>query len=125
MHVEMDPLDLTVRDLNATCAFYTRVLGMCELRSDSGDRALTFGGRQINLCLDGQDAEPSAQQPTSSSADLCFITSEPLAHIACRLRDNGVSVEDGPLEHTGADGPILSIYFRDPDAHLIELSNYL
>ena len=126
MHVEkLDHLDLTVRDLNATCEFYTRVLGMRELHSEDGDRALTFGAQKINLYLCGGGAEPSSQQPTPDSADLCFITSEPLARVACHLRDNGVSLEDGPVERTGARGPILSIYFRDPDAHLIELSNYL
>ncbi len=126
MHVEqLDNLDLTVRDLNATCAFYTRVLGMRELHSEDGNRALTFGGQKINLYLCGQSTEPGSQQTTLGPADLCFITSEPLAHIACRLRDSGVCVEDGPVERAGTDGPILSIYFRDPDAHLIELSNHL
>ena len=114
-----------MRDLDATCAFYTRVLGMSEQRSDSGDRALAFGGQKISLCLVGQQRALSSDQPTPGSADLCFITSEPLARVACHLRDQGVSLEDGPVEQTGARGPILSIYFRDPDANLIELSNYL
>ncbi len=126
MRVEqLDHLRLTVRDLDATCAFYTRVLGMSEQRSDSGDRALAFGGQKISLCLVGQQRALSSDQPTPGSADLCFITSEPLARVACHLRDQGVSLEDGPVEQTGARGPILSIYFRDPDANLIELSHYL
>lgn len=122
---QLDHLGLAVRDLNATCAFYTRVLGMRELRSDSGGRALTFGRQQIDLYLCGQNAGPNSQQTAPGPADLCFITSEPLARVACHLRDNGIPLEDGPVERAGARGPILAIYFRDPDAHLIELSNYL
>lgn len=126
MRVErLDHLRLTVRDLDATCAFYTRILGMSEQRSDSGNRSLTFGRQKINLCLRGQEAAPQPTQPTPGSADLCFITSEPLARVACHLRENGVAVEDGPVEQAGACGPILSIYVRDPDENLIELSNSL
>ncbi|MGB0604339.1 MAG: VOC family protein [Candidatus Latescibacterota bacterium] len=126
MRVErLDHLRLTVRDVEVTCTFYTQVLGMCEQRSDSGDRSLRFGNQTINLCLRSQDTSPHSPQPALGSAELCFITSEPLARVACHLRDNGVSVEDGPVEQTGARGPILSIYFRDPDENLIELSNDL
>ena len=112
----LDHLRLTVRDLEATCAFYTQVLGVCEQRSDSGERSLHFGG---------QKTTPRSLQPTPGSADLCFITGEPLARVACHLRKNGVTVEDGSVEQAGARGPILSIYFRDPDENIIELSNDL
>lgn len=126
MQVErLDHLRLTVRDLDATCAFYTQVLGMCQHRSDSGERSLHFGSQKINLCLRGQETTPHSLQPTPDSADLCFIASEPLARVACHLRENGVTVEDGPVEQAGARDPILSIYFRDPDENIIELSNDL
>ena len=126
MRVErLDHLRLTVRDLDATCAFYTQILGMSEQRSDSGNRSLSFGRQKINLCLRGEEAALQPMQPTPGSADLCFITSEPLARVACHLRENGVAVEDGPAEQDGACGPILSIYIRDPDENLIELSNSL
>lgn len=126
MRVErLDHLRLTVRDLDVSCAFYTQVLGMCEQHSDSGNRSLTFGNQTINLCLSNQKSTSGSLQPAPGSADLCFVTNEPLARVACHLRENGISVEDGPVEQTGARGPILSIYFRDPDENLIELSNDL
>ena len=126
MQVErLDHLRLTVRDLDATCTYYTQVLGMCEQRSDSGERSLHFGSQKINLCFRGQKTTPRSLQPTPGSADLFFITGEPLARVACHLRENGVTIEDGAVEQAGARGPILSIYFRDPDENLIELSNDL
>ncbi len=126
MHVEhLDHLVLTVRDLDTTCAFYTRVLGMQQLSFGQDRKALAFGVQKINLHQHGNEFEPRSQQPTPGSADLCFITQDPLAHVACHLRANGIEVEEGPVERSGAQGPILSLYFRDPDANLIEVSNYL
>lgn len=126
MQVEqLDHLVLTVRDLSATCSFYTRVLGMRELSFGDGRKALAFGAQKINLHQYGREFEPKSQQPTPGSADLCFITQEPLARVACHLRAHAIDVEEGPIERTGAQGPILSLYFRDPDANLIEVSNYL
>jgi catechol 2,3-dioxygenase-like lactoylglutathione lyase family enzyme len=126
MQVEhLDHLVLTVRDLGATCTFYTRVLGMRELSFGEGRKALSFGAQKINLHQYGEEFEPKSMQPTPGSADLCFITQEPLARVAFHLRANDIAVEEGPIERTGAQGPILSLYFRDPDANLIEVSNYL
>ena len=96
---------------------------MSEQRSDSGNRSLSFGRQKINLCLRGQEAALQPMQPTPGSADLCFMTSEPLARVACHLRENGVAVEDGAVEQAGACGPILSIFVRDPDENFIERSN--
>jgi len=117
----LDHLVLTVADLDATIAFYTSVLGM-DVVTFSGDRkALTFGTSKINLHRAGHEFEPKALRPTPGSADLCFIVDTPVDDLARHL---GVPIEEGPVERTGATGPIRSIYLRDPDQNLIELSNY-
>ncbi|EDV25522.1 uncharacterized protein TRIADDRAFT_24240 [Trichoplax adhaerens] len=121
----LDHLVLTVRDVQATCAFYTRYLQM-ELITFKGDRkALKFGQQKINLHQYGNEFEPKAHHPTPGSGDLCFITSEPIKLIQTRLESKGIRLEEGPVQRTGANGPILSIYFRDPDGNLLELSNEL
>ena len=117
----IDHFVLTVADVDATCAFYERVLGMRVIRFGEGRKALQFGDQKINLHQRGKEIEPKAANPTSGSADFCLITTNPaLAHIrAC-----GIAIEDGPVPRTGALGPIRSIYFRDPDGNLIEVSTY-
>jgi len=118
----LDHLVLTVADLDATIAFYTTVLGM-EVVTFRGDRkALTFGTSKINLHRAGHEFSPKAEHPTPGSADLCFIVDTSVDDLVPTL---GVPIEEGPVERTGATGPIRSIYLRDPDANLIELSNYL
>jgi catechol 2,3-dioxygenase-like lactoylglutathione lyase family enzyme len=102
MITSLDHLVLTVRDLDATVRFYVEGLGM-ELREfGAGRKALHFGPQKINLHLAGREFEPKAARPTPGSADLCFLTEQPLAR-------------------TGAAGPITSIYLRDPDGNLIEI----
>jgi len=126
--VKIDALDhlvLTVDDIEATCAFYTRVLGMREISFGEGRRALAFGTQKINLHRHGREFEPKAEHPTPGSADLCFITATPLDRVVAHLGACGVAVLDGPVARTGARGPIRSVYFRDPDRNLIEVSNYL
>jgi len=126
MHIDsLDHLVLTVRDLDATCAFYQRVLGMDVITFGGGRRALAFGVQKINLHQAGQEFEPKALRPTPGSGDLCFLTSEPLAQVQQHLAACGVAVSEGPVQRTGAQGPILSVYFRDPDQNLIEVSNRL
>lgn len=126
MHVDsLDHLVLTVKDVEAACAFYTRTLGMEVVTFGGGRRALSFGAQKINLHLLGAEYEPKAQLPTSGSADLCFLTSIPLAEVIDHLDDCGVALLEGPVSRTGAQGPILSIYFRDPDMNLIEVANRL
>ena len=122
--IRLDHLVLTVRDLNAAVAFYTRALGM-ELREfEPGRKALHFGGaHKINLHAAGREFEPKAARPTPGSADLCFLTDEPLAAVARRLEACGHPVIEGPVARTGARGPITSIYARDPDGNLIEVAN--
>jgi catechol 2,3-dioxygenase-like lactoylglutathione lyase family enzyme len=120
----LDHLVLTVQDIEATCDFYERVLGMTAVTFGAGRRALAFGRMKINLHQSGKELEPKAEHPTPGSADLCFITGMPIDDVAGHLRDCGVPVEEGPVRRTGALGPIISIYFRDPDRNLIEVSRY-
>ena len=122
---QLDHLVLTVRDLDASCAFYTRVLGMREERFAGDRRALRFGDQKINLHELGHEFEPKAGRPTPGSADLCFTVTTSLEAVLDHLAGCGVTPELGPVERTGARGPIRSVYLRDPDSNLIELSNYV
>jgi catechol 2,3-dioxygenase-like lactoylglutathione lyase family enzyme len=119
----LDHLVLTVADVSATEAFYQRVLGMHPVTFANGRRALAFGNQKINLHQSGREIRPCAARPTPGSADLCFITSTPLNEVVTTLTNLGVPVEEGPVPRTGATGPIVSVYLRDPDGNLIELSN--
>lgn len=121
----LDHLVLTVADIEATCAFYERVLGMEAITFGEGRRALTFGTQKINLHQAGREFEPKAQHPTPGSGDLCLITTTLIHEVLDHLRANGVEVVEGPTRKIGALGPIESVYFRDPDGNLIEVSNYL
>ncbi len=121
----LDHLVLTVADVAASCAFYQRVLGMEVLTFGQGRQALAFGTQKINLHQAGREFEPKAERPTPGSADLCFLTTVPLPEVQAHLAACGVTVTQGPVQRTGAQGPILSVYFRDPDRNLIEVSNRL
>jgi len=120
----LDHLALTVRDIEATCAFYESVLGMSVITFGGGRKALGFGSQKINLHQAGKEFEPKAGQPTPGSADLCFLIDSPLADFAAHLRTQNVPLVEGPIQRRGAVGPIRSVYFRDPDANLIEVSVY-
>ena len=119
----LDHLVLTVADIDATCAFYERILGM-ERVETGGRTALRFGIQKINLHQVGHEFSPRAHQPTPGSADLCFISAMPLEEAESHLTACGVAVLQGPVERTGATGKIVSVYFRDPDQNLIEVSTY-
>ncbi|HKY01570.1 MAG TPA: VOC family protein [Burkholderiales bacterium] len=121
----LDHLVLTVKDIEATCAFYSAVLGMEVTTFGAGRKALNFGAQKVNLHQQGREFEPKAQRAVPGSADLCFITEIPLGEVVTHLSSVGVEVIEGPVQRTGATGPILSIYFRDPDLNLIEVSNYI
>jgi catechol 2,3-dioxygenase-like lactoylglutathione lyase family enzyme len=121
----LDHLVLTVADIGATVEFYTRVLGMQAVTFGTGRTAFTFGHSKINLHRAGHEFEPKARRPTPGSADLCLIAADPLERVIEDLAVHDVPVEEGPVERTGATGPILSVYFRDPDQNLIEVSNYI
>ena len=120
----LDHLVLTVRDPDATCAFYARVLGMEVVTFGGGRKALRFGQQKINLHQAGHEFEPKAATPTPGSADLCLIAALPLSAVIAHLTTERVTVLEGPVERTGAIGPIRSVYFRDPDGNLIEVSRY-
>jgi catechol 2,3-dioxygenase-like lactoylglutathione lyase family enzyme len=120
----LDHLVLTVKDIAATCAFYTKVLGMKEVTFGEGRKALLFGNQKINLHEQGKEFEPKAHRPTPGSADLCFVTTVPLSEVIEHIHSCGVEILEGPVAKTGAIGSITSIYFRDPDGNFIEVSNY-
>lgn len=120
----LDHLVLTVGDIDATIAFYVDVLGMEAVSFGAGRRALAFGQQKINLHPATAPLRPHATRPTPGSADLCLITRSPVIEVIAHLRRCGVDIEEGPVPRTGALGPITSVYFRDPDGNLIELSNY-
>ncbi|GAA5558800.1 VOC family protein [Acinetobacter seifertii] len=121
----LDHLVLTITSIENTCNFYQTVLGF-EIITFKGDRkALQFGNQKINLHQQGNEFEPKALQPTPGSADLCFISETPISEVVAHLNQLNIQIEEGPVERTGAMHPILSVYIRDPDQNLIEISNIL
>jgi catechol 2,3-dioxygenase-like lactoylglutathione lyase family enzyme len=124
MITRIDHFVLTVRSVDATCAFYQRVLDLQRVDTPNRPTALLFGGQKINLHAAGHEFEPKARTPTPGSADFCLITRESLDAVQARLDAEGVSVELGPISRTGALGAMTSLYFRDPDQNLVEVSVY-
>lgn len=120
----LDHIVLTVADIEATAAFYECALQMRRERFGDGRVALRFGEQKLNLHQVGGEFDPKALRPTPGSADLCFIATVPLETIEAALAHANVTVEEGPVERSGALGPIRSLYFRDPDGNLIEVSVY-
>ena len=121
----IDHIVFTVKSVEATCEFYHRVLGMEIATFGEGRKALSFGRQKINLHQWGKEFEPKAAAPAPGTQDICLITQTPISEVVKHIEQCGVAIEDGPVRRTGASGPILSIYFRDPDRNLIEVSNYL
>jgi len=119
----IDHFVLTCADVDATIEFYTRVLGMAAETFAGGRRALCFGSQKINLHQAGAEFEPKARVATSGAGDFCLLSDVPLAEIARHLIAEGVAIIEGPIAKSGAAGPLLSIYFRDPDGNLVEVSN--
>jgi len=120
----LDHLVLTVANIDATTDFYTEVLGM-DLVTLNGRKALAFGEQRLNLHQRGHEFNPKAAHPTPGSADLCFITSTPIEEVMSYLAELRVHIEEGPVERTGALSQLRSIYIRDPDHNLVEISNYI
>ena len=120
----LDHLVLTVSDINNSIEFYTKVLGF-ELVIFNDRKALKFGNQKINLHQKGNEFEPKAEKPTTGSADLCFIAETKIEDILTELKQQDIKIIGGIVERTGASGKIKSIYFRDPDLNLIEVSNYI
>jgi catechol 2,3-dioxygenase-like lactoylglutathione lyase family enzyme len=126
MQIEvLDHLVLTVADIDRTRDFYKRVLSMEPVVFGEGRHALAFGAQKINLHEAGREFEPKAAAPTPGSADLCFLTNSSVAEVVEHLEANSVEIIEGPVRRTGATGPIMSVYFRDPDGNLLEVSNRL
>lgn len=122
MIASLDHLVLTTRNLARCVDFYTRVLGMSLERFGEGRQALRFGDQKINLHEYGHEFEPKAQVPTPGSLDLCFLADRPLEQVMAALEVREVPILEGPVARTGACGPIRSVYVRDPDGNLIEIS---
>jgi catechol 2,3-dioxygenase-like lactoylglutathione lyase family enzyme len=118
----LDHLVLTAVDADATVDFYTRILGMQLETFGAGRMALRFGNQKINLHVRGKEFEPKAHVPVPGALDLCFIASIPLEQVIARLNDAQWPIIEGPVMRTGATGPIRSVYVRDPDLNLIEIS---
>ena len=123
----IDHIVLTTRDTKACVEFYTEVLGMklSTFRTPTETRmALSFGRQKINLHEWGREFTPRAHVAAPGTLDLCFIASVPLEEVVARLKEKGVPILEGPVAKTGAAGPIRSVYVRDPDLNLVEISVY-
>lgn len=119
----LDHMVLTVADIDATCEFYGSVLGMEKVVFAGGRVALGFGKQKINLHPVGNEYDPRAQNPVPGSGDFCLITETPLVDVIAHLKASGVAIIKGPVDKTGATGALKSVYFRDPDDNLVEVSN--
>ena len=120
----IDHLVLTVQDIQATCEFSSTVLGMRVVSFGEDRKALQFGQQKLNLHQAGQEFEPKALRPTPGAIDLCLITQTPLTDVIQHFQQCGVTLELGIVQRTGANGPIDSIYIRDPDGNLLEIAHY-
>ncbi|MES2246281.1 MAG: VOC family protein [Pseudomonadota bacterium] len=118
----LDHLVLTTANEEACVRFYVEVLGMTLETFGAGRKAFRFGHQKINLHVKGHEFEPKAELPTPGSLDLCFIASVPLEEVVARLQAQGVPILEGPVMRTGATSRIRSVYVRDPDLNLIEIS---
>ena len=121
----IDHIVLTVKSIDVTTEFYERALGMEVVTFGEGRKALSFGEQKFNLHEAGKEFEPKANKPTPGSIDICLITETAINEVIDELRLAGVSLIEGQVRRTGASGLNMSIYFRDPDLNLIEVSNYI
>ena len=122
---QLDHLVMTVRDIDTTCEFYCKIMGMETVEFGDGRKALASGDQKINLHQIGNEYLPHAENPTPGSADLCFLTDISLDTLIAQMRENKITIVEGPITRTGAKGPIHSIYIKDPDGNLIEIANQL
>lgn len=121
----IDHIVLTVANIDKTIEFYTYILGFQVVTFGANRKALTFGNQKINLHQKGYEFEPKAEHPIPGSADLCFIATTDIHEVFEELKQKNIEIIEGIVERTGAMGKIRSIYFRDPDMNLIEISNYI
>jgi catechol 2,3-dioxygenase-like lactoylglutathione lyase family enzyme len=120
----IDHIVLTVADIDKTIEFYSNILGFEVVTFGDNRKALTFGNQKINLHQKGKEFEPKAYQPTCGSADLCFLSKTDIHEVLEELKQKNIEILEGIVDRTGALGKIKSVYFRDPDLNLIEVSNY-
>ncbi|NIK66939.1 VOC family protein [Paenibacillus sp. BK720] len=120
----LDHLVLTVANMEKTVAFYKKVLNMEVIVFGDNRKALLFGQQKFNLHEAGKEFEPKAKNPSPGSADFCLLTKTPIDEVIRHLAACEVPIEEGPVARTGAVGTIISVYFRDPDHNLVEVSNY-
>src|SRR4029453_1197141 len=118
----IDHVVFTVKDINATCEFYSKVLGMEIVTFGAGRKALSFGSQKINLQQFGRESTLIVEKPTPGSADVCFVTSVPVSEVIAHLNLCGVRLIGGPMKRDGARGSMMSVYFRDPALNLVEVS---
>jgi catechol 2,3-dioxygenase-like lactoylglutathione lyase family enzyme len=121
----LDHLVITVRNLETSCRFYEQILGMVRQEFQPGRWSLNFGRQKLNVHVVGHVIDPHVRHATPGSADLCFLTQTPIAAVAIQLALLKIAIIDGPIQRTGAEGQLNSIYFYDPDENLIEVSNKL
>jgi catechol 2,3-dioxygenase-like lactoylglutathione lyase family enzyme len=121
----IDHLVLTVRSLDDTCSFYQRVLRFERKDTPGEPTSLSFGSCKLNVHEVRHTFEPKARVPTSGAGDFCLITMEPMEKVIGHLRSEGVAIEEGPVKRNGAQGKMMSVYFRDPDENLVEVSRYV
>jgi catechol 2,3-dioxygenase-like lactoylglutathione lyase family enzyme len=121
----IDHIVLTTADEAACVDFYVKLLGMRLETFGANRKAFVFGNQKINLHVKGREFEPKAHLPVPGSLDLCFIASIPLQQVIARLREHGAAIVEGPVRRTGANGPIESVYLRDPDLNLVEIAEYV
>jgi catechol 2,3-dioxygenase-like lactoylglutathione lyase family enzyme len=122
--VGIDHIVLTVKSIKKTIEFYCGILGLKEATFGEGRKAILCGDQKINLHEAGKEFEPKAHRPTPGSADLCLITEVPIGNVQAHLAMQGIAIVEGPVQRTGAKGKIFSLYVRDPDLNLVEISNY-
>ena len=128
MILSIDHIVLTINDMDKTISFYCDVLGMTlkEFHPTGGRetrKSLFFGNQKINLHHVKSPFKPHAKNPLSGTTDICFLSLTPLQKWQSIFLENGIEIEDGPVSNTGATGPIMSLYIRDPDMNLVEISN--
>ncbi len=120
----IDHVVIYAKDIDRTIDFYTRVLGMTHVLFDDGCHALHFGQHKINIHDVAAPFEPHAKQPRPAGFDACLLTDMAITDVLAHLGAHNVDVIEGPCIQTGARGPMVSVYFNDPDGNLIEIANY-
>ena len=123
VHVDqIDHIVLTVQNIEKSCSFYAKVLGMEVIEFAGHRKALRFGNQKINLHEVNHEFEPKAQNPKPGAIDLCLLTSQDIDRTMAHLQQHNIQIIEGPVRRTGATGPLVSLYFRDPDGNLLELA---